>query len=49
MMASYYAKVLASGVELEADARAPRTALELRRATAEAERADLAKAEFVAR
>ncbi len=50
MMASYYAKVLASGVELEAAARQHlATAVELRRAAAEAERADAAKAEFLAK
>ena len=50
MMASYYAKVLASGVELEAAARRHlATAVELRRAAAEAERADAAKAEFLAK
>src|SRR5665213_3000834 len=50
MMALYYAKILASGVDLEAEMRGHlATAEELRRATAESERAGLAKAEFVAR
>src|SRR5471032_1589105 len=50
MMALYYAKILASGVDLEAEMKGHlATAEELRRATAESERAGLAKAEFVAR
>lgn len=50
MMALYYAKILASGVELESEMKGHlATAEELRRATAESERAGLAKAEFVAR
>jgi signal transduction histidine kinase len=49
MMAIYYARILASGVELEGEMRGHlATAAELRRATAEAERAGAAKAEFVA-
>jgi signal transduction histidine kinase len=49
MMALYYARILASGAELEEEMRGHlATATELRRATAEAERAGLAKAEFVA-
>jgi signal transduction histidine kinase len=49
MMALYYARILASGAELEDEVRGHMaTASELRRATAEAERAGLAKAEFVA-
>jgi signal transduction histidine kinase len=50
MMAFYYAKILASGVELESEMkRHLATASELRRATAEAERASTAKAEFLAK
>jgi signal transduction histidine kinase len=50
MMAFYYAKILASGVELEGEMkRHLATASELRRATAEAERASAAKAEFLAK
>jgi signal transduction histidine kinase len=50
MMAFYYAKILASGVELEGEMkRHLATAAELRRATAEAERASAAKAEFLAK
>ncbi|MBW3617075.1 MAG: HAMP domain-containing histidine kinase [Proteobacteria bacterium] len=50
MMALYYAKILASGVELETEMRGHlATAAELRSATAEAERASAAKAEFLAR
>ena len=50
MMAVYYSKILASGVELEAEMKGHlATAEELRRATAESERAGLAKSEFVAR
>ena len=50
MMALYYAKILASGVELEAEMKGHlATAEELRKATAESERAGLAKSEFVAR
>src|SRR3712207_2406245 len=50
MMAFYYAKILASGVELEGEMkRHLATATELRRATAEAERASVAKAEFLAK
>ncbi|MCR5878612.1 HAMP domain-containing sensor histidine kinase [Phenylobacterium sp. J367] len=49
MMAIYYSRILASGVELEAEMRAHlASAAQLRRATAEAERAGAAKAEFVA-
>ena len=49
MMAFYYAKILASGVELEGEMkRHLATATELRRATAEADRASAAKAEFLA-
>jgi signal transduction histidine kinase len=49
MMALYYARILASGAELEEEMRGHMaTATELRRATAEAERAGVAKAEFVA-
>ncbi|MET0274504.1 MAG: HAMP domain-containing sensor histidine kinase [Phenylobacterium sp.] len=49
MMAIYYSRILASGVELEVEMRGHlATAAELRRATAEAERAGAAKAEFVA-
>ena len=50
MMAFYYAKILASGVELEGEMkRHLATATELRRATAEADRASAAKAEFLAK
>jgi signal transduction histidine kinase len=50
MMAFYYAKILASGVELESEMKHHlATASELRRATAEAERASVAKAEFLAK
>ncbi len=50
MMALYYAKILASGVELETEMRGHlATASELRNATAEAERAGTAKAEFLAK
>ena len=50
MMALYYAKILASGVELETEMKGHlATAEELLRATAESERAGLAKSEFVAR
>jgi signal transduction histidine kinase len=50
MMALYYAKILASGVELETEMRRHlATADELRLATAEAERAGAAKAEFLAK
>lgn len=50
MMALYYAKILASGVELEAEMRRHLiTADELRRATAEAERAGAAKGDFLAK
>ena len=50
MMALYYAKILASGVELETEMRGHlATAAELRSATAEAERASAAKAEFLAK
>jgi len=50
MMAFYYAKILASGVEIESEMkRHLATAAELRRATAEAERAGAAKAEFLAK
>ena len=50
MMAFYYAKILASGVELESEMKQHlATAAELRRATAEAERASVAKAEFLAK
>lgn len=49
MMALYYRRILQSGVELEAEMRGHlSTATQLRRATAEAERAGAAKAEFVA-
>jgi signal transduction histidine kinase len=48
-MALYYRRILQSGVELEAEMRRHMaTAAELRRATADAERAGAAKAEFVA-
>jgi signal transduction histidine kinase len=50
MMALYYAKILASQVELESVMKGHlATAAELRRATAEAERAGAAKAEFLAK
>lgn len=50
MMAIYYSKVLASGAELENEMKHHlTTATELRRATAEAERAGAAKTEFLAR
>jgi signal transduction histidine kinase len=50
MMALYYAKILASGAELESEMKQHlATAAELRRATAEAERAAAAKTEFLAR
>jgi signal transduction histidine kinase len=50
MMAVYYARILASGVEFETEMKEHlATATELRRATAEAERAGVAKSEFVAR
>jgi signal transduction histidine kinase len=50
MMAFYYANILASGVELESEVKGHlATAAELRRATAEAERASAAKAEFLAK
>jgi signal transduction histidine kinase len=50
MMALYYAKVLASQTELEAEMREHMTtAAELRRATEEAERASIAKAAFLAK
>lgn len=50
MMAIYYAKILASGSELESEMKHHlATAAELRRATAEAERAGAAKAEFLAK
>jgi signal transduction histidine kinase len=49
MMALYYARILASGAELEVEMRGHMaTAAQLRRATADAERAGAAKAEFVA-
>jgi signal transduction histidine kinase len=49
MMSIYYRRILQSGVELEAEMRGHMTtAAQLRRATAEAERAGAAKAEFVA-
>ncbi|WP_165842976.1 sensor histidine kinase [Phenylobacterium deserti] len=49
MMALYYRRILDSGVELEAEMRGHMaTAAQLRRSTAEAERASAAKAEFVA-
>lgn len=49
MMALYYRRILASGAELEVEMRGHlATAAQLRRATAEAERANTAKAEFVA-
>jgi signal transduction histidine kinase len=50
MMALFYAKVLASQGELEAEMKGHlATAAELRRATEEAERASAAKAEFLAK
>jgi len=50
MMALYYAKVLASQTELEAEMREHMaTAAELRRATEQAERASAAKADFLAK
>lgn len=50
MMALYYAKILASQSELESEMRLHMaTAIELRRATEEAERAGAAKAEFLAK
>jgi signal transduction histidine kinase len=50
MMAVYYARALASQMELEALMRGHmETAAELRRAAAEAERASIAKAEFLAK
>jgi signal transduction histidine kinase len=50
MMAIYYAKTVASSVELEAEMRRHLTTFaELRRATIEAERAGAAKAEFLAK
>ena len=50
MMATYYAKALASQGELETEMRQHlATAAELRRATEEAERASAAKADFLAR
>jgi signal transduction histidine kinase len=50
MMALYYAKILSSGVELESEMKGHlATAAELRRATAEAERAGVAKSEFLAK
>jgi signal transduction histidine kinase len=50
MMAFYYAKILASGAELESEMkRHLATATELRRAAAESERAGAAKAEFLAK
>jgi signal transduction histidine kinase len=49
MMALYYRRILDSGAELEAEMRGHlATAAQLREATAEAERASAAKAEFVA-
>jgi signal transduction histidine kinase len=49
MMALYYARIVASGAELESEMRGHlATAAALRKATAEAERAGAAKAEFVA-
>ncbi|HEY8572960.1 HAMP domain-containing sensor histidine kinase [Phenylobacterium sp.] len=49
MMSLYYRRILQSGVELEGEMRGHlATAAQLRRATAEAERAGAAKAEFVA-
>lgn len=50
MMAIYYAKTLASGAEIESEMkRHLATAAELRRATAEMERAGAAKSEFLAK
>ena len=50
MMALYYAKILSSGVELEAEMKGHlATAAELRRAAVEAERAGVAKTEFLAK
>ena len=50
MMALFYAKALASHAELESEVKEHRsTALELRRATEEAERAGSAKADFLAK
>lgn len=50
MMALYYAKILASQAELEGEIKDHlATATQLRRATAEAERAGAAKSEFLAR
>jgi signal transduction histidine kinase len=50
MMALYYAKILASQVELESVMKGHlSTAAELRQATADAERASAAKAEFLAK
>jgi signal transduction histidine kinase len=50
MMAFYYAKILASGAELESEMKRHLvTAAELRRATADADRAGAAKAEFLAK
>ncbi|HEX8568655.1 MAG TPA: HAMP domain-containing sensor histidine kinase [Caulobacteraceae bacterium] len=50
MMALYYAKILSSGVELETEMKGHlATAAELRRAAAEAERAGVAKTEFLAK
>jgi signal transduction histidine kinase len=49
MMALYYARIVASGAELESEMRGHlATAAALRHATAQAERAGAAKAEFVA-
>jgi signal transduction histidine kinase len=49
MMALYYARIVASGAELETEMRGHlATAAALRKATAQAERASAAKAEFVA-
>jgi signal transduction histidine kinase len=49
MMALYYARIVASGAELEGEMRGHlMTAAALRKATAQAERASAAKAEFVA-
>jgi signal transduction histidine kinase len=50
MMAIYYAKILASGAELEAEARQHlATSVALREAAIEAERASAAKTEFLAK
>jgi len=50
MMAFYYARILASQAELEGEMRGHlATAAELRKATAEAERAGTAKADFLAK